>query len=172
MPAMVQETTDEALAAKAAAGDREAFETLVARYTGPLLAFCRHLMAEEAEDRVQEAFVRAFRNLGKFREPLRFSAWIHKIAQNLCIDALRARKLWEPLRRNAVSDAPPLADERLDRVEQVVSRLPAKYRAIFHYKYKLGWTSAEIADQLDTSHEDVRICLHRAIHSLREKLGT
>lgn len=62
--------------------------------------------------------------------------------------------------------------ERADRLERVIGKLPPKYRMVLHYKYRLEYTTAQIADQLETSPEDVRVCLFRAIRIIREKLGT
>ena len=63
--------------------------------------------------------------------------------------------------------------ERLEfeEVDRAMEDLPGKYRAVLHYKYELGFNAAEIAEQLGMSHENVRVCLHRAIRSLRERMS-
>lgn len=177
MSAMVleAEVTDEALAVRAAAGDHAAFEQLVRRHAGPLLAFCRRLLgdAAEAEDKVQEAFLRAYRGLDRFDPARRFSSWLYRIAQNACVDALRARREWAPLdeAEPAASHAPPLPAEASPRVAQAVGDLPARQRAVLHLKYALGLDAVEIAERLDMTPGNVRVVLHRAIKLLRERLS-
>ncbi len=172
MIAVAQAPSDEDLASQAAFGEASAFETLVRRYLAPLLAFCSHLLQDrvEAEDRVQEAFLKAYAKLGTFDPDGKFASWLFKIAQNCCIDTLRARKAWEPVENRAAPIPHEPYFERADRLERVVAELPAKYRMVLHYKYRLDYTTAEIAEQLDTSPEDVRICLFRAIRRVRERL--
>lgn len=158
--------TDEELAAQAAEGNPQAFAALVRKYSAPLLSFCAHLLRDpaEAEDRVQEALLKAYANLDLFEPTGKFSSWLFKIAQNGCIDALRARKQWE-----ALAEDPPAPAGRSVGLEVALESLPAKHRAVLQYKYQFGFSTAEIAQQLDTSPEDVRICLHRAIRRLRER---
>jgi RNA polymerase sigma-70 factor (ECF subfamily) len=163
---------DEALAREAARGDRGAFELLVRRHAGPLLAFCRGIVRDgsEAEDRVQEAFVKAYRALSRFDPARPFASWLYKIAQNVCRDALRGRKE-ASLPPGHPAPRPPLAGDALGRLDDALEVLPAKHRMVLHYKYRLGMNAAEIAAQLGLSHEDVRVTLHRAIRTLRERMS-
>src|SRR5438045_3706318 len=80
--------TDEMLAAAAREGDQEAYSLLVARYRDVALAYaCARLRhREEAEDAVQEAFVRAYMALGRFRVSECWGAWMMRILRNLCTD--------------------------------------------------------------------------------------
>lgn len=171
------EDTDEALAVRAARGDHAAFEALVRRHAGPLLGFCRRLLRDpvEAEDEVQEAFLRAFRGLDRFDPSRRFSSWLYRIAQNACVDALRARREWTPLDAE-VEPADPSAPAALGadaspHLTRVVSDLPARQRAVLHLKYTLGLDALEIAERLDMTPGNVRVVLHRAIKLLRERLS-
>lgn len=81
-------------------GNTAAFETLVREYEKPVynLALRMTGSVEDAQDMTQETFIKAFRNLGSFRADSRFSAWIYRIASNVCLDFLRARS-----RRSALS---------------------------------------------------------------------
>ncbi|MCO5166133.1 MAG: sigma-70 family RNA polymerase sigma factor [Planctomycetes bacterium] len=166
--------TDEALAARAARGDAAAFEALVRRHAGPLLAYCRRLLGDpiEAEDRVQDALIRAYRALDRFDASRRFAPWLFRIAHNGCVDALRARRAWAPLDEEAApAPAAPLAPEQSPAIAQAVADLPARHRAVLHLKYTLGLDAAEIAARLDTTPGNVRVVLHRAIKLLRERLS-
>lgn len=173
-PVVGPEVTDEALAARAARGDHAAFEALVQRHAGPLLAFCRRLLgdATEAEDKVQEAFMRAFRHLDRFDASRRFGSWLYRIAQNACVDALRARREWAPLDEvDPPGRAAPLTAEASPALTRAVSELPARQRAVVHLKYTLGLDALEIAERLDMTPGNVRVVLHRAIKTLREALS-
>jgi RNA polymerase sigma-70 factor (ECF subfamily) len=163
-------TPDEQLAVRASRGDQDAFAKLVKKHSAALVVFCRHLVGDsDAEDCVQEAFLRAHRNLGSFNPEGRFSSWLYKIAQNLCLDAMRSRDL--PDRLPGPTEHPPLPSGASDRLDDALSALPVKYRAMLYQKYRLGLNAAEIADQMQMSHENVRISLHRAIRLLRERLS-
>lgn len=166
---------DEALAARAARGDAAAFEALVRRHAGPLLAYCRRLLGgdvAEAEDRVQEAFLRAYRALDRFDAARRFAPWLFRIAHNGCVDALRARRAWAPLDDEAApAPAAPLTPEASPAIAAAVDALPARCRAVLHLKYTLGLDAAEIAARLDMTQGNVRVVLHRAIKLLRERLS-
>ncbi|REJ64513.1 MAG: sigma-70 family RNA polymerase sigma factor [Planctomycetota bacterium] len=84
--------SDEQLAVRAASGCLESFETLVARFQVPLLHFLQHRVGrrEDAEDLIQEAFLRAYRNLDRYQTKWRFSTWLFTIAHRLAINAYRS----------------------------------------------------------------------------------
>jgi RNA polymerase sigma factor (sigma-70 family) len=109
---------DEALARRAAAGDRAAFGALLDRHYPGVLRLCWRLLGgAEAEDVAQEAALRAFLDLGQLREPGRFAAWLHAIAANLARMSLRRRRthsleaLGEPPGMVAIWSAAPAPDE-------------------------------------------------------------
>ena len=161
--------TNEVLALSAARGNRDAFEELVRRHTPSLLAFCRRFSRDraEAEDRVQDAFIKAYRNLSKFDPSRSFVSWLYKIAQNACLDGIRTR---ESARPASGGGGQPISSDGEGRLDGAVASLPEKHRAILHYKYGLDMNAAEIAAQMGLTHSDVRVCLHRAIRMLRERL--
>jgi len=169
------ETPDEQLATRAKAGDVPAFELLVHRHTPGLCAFCARLLGDrtEAEDRVQEAFLRAYQNLYRFNPAYRFSSWLYKIAQNLCVDALRGKHAWGQLPEQdpSASEPEPVGYDEVDRLESAVTELPARTRAVLHYKYVLGLNATEIGRELDMTPQNVRVHLHRAIRTLRTRLA-
>jgi RNA polymerase sigma-70 factor, ECF subfamily len=84
---------DDTVVAAVRAGDEAAFATLVRRHRRELLAHCYRMLGspEEAEDRVQETFLRAWKNLGGFAGRSTFRAWLYRIATNACLDVLRDR---------------------------------------------------------------------------------
>src|ERR1700681_3860062 len=88
------ELTDLAFVAKARGGDTDAFRVLVERHSRPLfrLAFRMTGNQQDAEDVVQDSFLRAYRQLGKFDERASFGTWLYRIAANCSLDMMRARK--------------------------------------------------------------------------------
>ena len=104
-----QETTDEELIARFQNGDNYAFDLLVKRYKDPLMNFIFRFVGEknEAEDIVQETFLRLFKNKHYYKEIAKFSTWIYTIAGNLAKTELRKRK-----RRKLFSISHYMATER------------------------------------------------------------
>lgn len=84
--------SDERLALRAAGGCVESYETLVRRFQVPLLRFLRARTDADCEDLVQDTFVRAYRNLHRYRDTWRFSTWLFTIARRLCINAKRKNR--------------------------------------------------------------------------------
>src|ERR671938_565225 len=88
------ELTDAAIVARARAGDSDAYRVLVERHSRALfrLAFRMTGNESDAEDVVQESFLRAYRQLGKFDERASFGTWLYRIATNCSLDLVRSRK--------------------------------------------------------------------------------
>ena len=112
------ELTDLAFVAKARLGDADAFRALVERHGRPLfrLAFRMTGNQHDAEDVVQESFLRAWRQLGKFDERASFGTWLYRIATNCSLDVIRSRK------RRSKQEAGPEAG--LSEMEDPVLSLP------------------------------------------------
>ena len=173
--------SDEEVVARVLAGDTSLFEILMRRYNQRLFRVARGILTEdaEAEDVVQETYVRAFRELATFRGEARFSTWLTRIA---CHEALaRARK-----RRRLVSisggEPPDPPTDALGPEREVENRelhtvlreavevLPEPLRTVFCLREIEGLSTEETADALGLSIENVRVRLHRAKRSLRQKL--
>lgn len=170
---------DKADAALAAAGDTQAFERLVVRWQGRLLGlawrFCRDRAM--AEDMTQEAFVRAYRALPRFRSDAAFGTWLTSIALNTYRSALRDR----PPVPVALHAAPiPVRSDgtvaRLERQEQAetvraqVLRLPEKYRTAMVLYYFQEQDVAETARILGLGESTLKGRLHRGRELLRRRL--
>jgi RNA polymerase sigma factor (sigma-70 family) len=164
-------------------GDLSAYETLVRRYEQ--LAFrVAYLMlrdAAEAEDAAQEAFVRAYRALGRFRPDEPFRPWLLRIVANQAISGRRAAE-----RRGAVAaryerEAPVaplpspesevLGHERRDAVLRGLAQLSADDQRVLHLRYFLDLGEAEVADALGCARGTVKSRLHRALGRLRPVLA-
>lgn len=180
-PAALTTLSDEEVVERVVAGDTSLFEILMRRYNQRLFRVARSILGDEAEaeDVMQDAYVRAFRELAGFRGEARFSTWLTKIA---VYEALaRARK-----RRRLVSieggeppepPAPESGPERQveNRELQAVLRdavevLPDPLRTVFCLREVEGLSTEQTADLLGLTIENVRVRLHRAKRSLRETL--
>src|SRR3984885_11653665 len=118
------ELTDQAFVTKARAGDADAYRVLVERHSRALfrLSFRMTGNEQDAEDVVQESFLRAYRQLGNFDERATFGTWMYRIASNCSLDMVRARK-----RRNDHL-APTEGENMEDPMAQLVSHDPTPER--------------------------------------------
>jgi RNA polymerase sigma-70 factor, ECF subfamily len=174
------EVTDEALANAARAGDRDAFSRLVGRYRDIALAYafaCLH-NREEAEDAAQEAFVRAFQALDRFRVTERWASWLMRILRNLCVDILRRRRgrAQEMLDTEWPEEAPTpemyaLSAERRRELQTAIAGLPEKYRIPLLMHYVSRRTYREIAVALDVPESTVVGRMAGALRQLRRRFG-
>jgi len=162
-----------------AAGDRRAFDEIVKRHGPFALRVAVRLVADTAlaEELVQEAFVRAWAQAGRF-DPrrARFTTWLYRILANLCIDQ-RRRTRPEPLpERFDPVDPAAGAHEMLERGEQAaalsqaLAELPVRQRAAVTLIYDEGLSGAEAAQVLGLSVKAVERLLARARAHLRERL--
>src|SRR5215468_1802870 len=96
---LTQESSDEALCRRVAAGDEAAFDLLVARHQGRAYRLAWSLLrnAEDARDISQEAFLRVWEAAGRFRGDARFSTWFYRILVNACLDHKRRGRWWTRL---------------------------------------------------------------------------
>jgi len=108
------------LVTRARAGDRQAFDSLVELYTPQVYNLALRITGsrEEAEDCVQEAFLRAFSGLGRFRGQAAFSTWLYRVAVNVANDAA-ARSAREPLAASELTDSDSPDTPDLDRLGQL-----------------------------------------------------
>ena len=180
--------TDAELVARCQAGDLAAFEPLVERYRDRVWRLVNHVLRdrEDAWDCAQEAFVRAYQSLGKFRGQSAFYTWLFRIAMNLATDRLRARgaqarafgreRVPEEEWSNRAPDTalPPdeaaASAERRARIGRALESLPPKARTIIMLSDVEGLSYREIADVLDVPIGTVMSRLHHARKRLRAAL--
>jgi len=175
--------SDAALVASAQRGDRSAFEQLYLRHRDRMYTLCLNLCgdADEAQDLLQETFVRAYRGLPKFRGASQFITWLYRIALNLCHDAARRRE--RDLDRVPIETAadPQTTDvstrapgESITRVRAALGRLTRRYRIVLALRYGQSLSYQEMAELLQWSLPRVKVTLHRARSAFKEaylKLG-
>src|SRR5215217_7969713 len=148
------DSSDEALAARAAAGDAHAFEEIVARYEGRVFRLaCRLTSETDAPDVLQETFLQVYRHLPMFRGESQFGTWVYRIASNAALMHRRARArrpaeslemflprfddqgkhVATPAELQVASCADDLLDRRFlaEKARDVIGRLPDAYRDAF-----------------------------------------
>jgi RNA polymerase sigma-70 factor (ECF subfamily) len=183
--------------AAARAGDESAFAALFERHRGELRVHCYRMLGsyDEAEDLVQETFLRAWRRLDGFEGRSTFRAWLYRIATNACLDDVRTRRVL-PYDVSAPSDPSdgmpprtdiawlqPFPDRLLEPSDAAIARetielaflaaiqhLPPRQRAVLILRDVLGWPAKETAAQLDGSVASVNSALQRARVTLKEHL--
>ena len=188
---------DAGVVAAAWVGDESAFASLVERYRRELHVHCYRMLGsfEEAEDVVQETFLRAWRHRRTFEARSSFRAWLYRIATNACLDTLARRRGLE--RRSAQPSAgelpwlQPYPDRLLDEVASdddepdavvvdretielaflvAIQHLPPRQRAVLILRDVLGWSAKETAGLLEVSVAAANSALQRARAALKEHL--
>ena len=167
------------LLARVAAGESEAFRGLVDRHLPTVLAIARRMLRDdaEAEDVAQETMLRLWRNAaGLELGPNGVRPWLRRVASNLCIDRVRARRNTTVVEEVPEESAPPtqlrhLAERELGaRVDAALQALPERQRlaiTLFHYE---GMSQIEVGDVLGISDEAVESLLARARRALKVAL--
>lgn len=186
---------EDALTAAAKAGDASAFGVLVERHRRELQVHCYRMLGsfEEAEDLVQETFLRAWRKRETFEGRSSFRAWLYRIATNACLDTIKGTSRRVPRAHpHTVAEIPwlqPFPDRLLDEVATsdaepaavvvaketielaflaVIQYLPPRQRAVLILRDVLEWSASETATLLETSVASANSALQRARATLRD----
>ncbi len=179
--AEVAAASDAELARSAAAGHVGAFETLYRRHAGRVHGVIVRLVGGQgarAEDLTQEAFVRAWQALPKFRFESAVSTWLHRLAVTTALMELRSRRSGplfhddEHLLENVgMQDSAGNGTALGMDLERAVSSLPPRARAVLVLHDVEGWKHQEIAHELGMAIGSSKAQLHRARQLLRVRLG-
>jgi len=160
------------------AGQPNAYVDLVKRYHVGLIIHCEQLVKDrdEAEDIAQEAFIRAYKNLKKFKpEQSRFSTWLYKIATNLALDYLRKQKRHvrtEDIELLAEATQPAfLEEEQKNAVRAAVAKLePPEYKEVIEAYYWHGQSYTQIAQIMNKPVSTIGTYIRRAKAQLKGEL--
>ncbi len=158
----------------AIAGDRDAFETMIRTISRPLFAIAYGILQnrEEAEDAVQDAFVKAWKSRWRVRDPEKFPAWLGSIARHRAHDILRRRRsvpLDDDLNQLAAEIEPDNA-ERHAQVRSALATLPELHRSAVALRYLEQMDYATIEQTLGLTNGALRGILGRALGALRKEL--
>ena len=186
---------EQALIREAQAGDRAAFEELIHRYDRDVLRLALNLLRfpEDARDVYQEAFLKIYKNLHRFRFECSFYTWVYRIVTNVCLDHLRRRRsrpedqapepvaddealpqdFFDRQREKRVATDPErhlLGKEIGRRINAALQGLSPRERLVFELKHHQGLKLRAIGEMLGTSEETVKNSLFRATRKLRTRL--
>jgi RNA polymerase sigma-70 factor (ECF subfamily) len=180
------EMTDVAAVAKARGGDSEAFRLLVERHSRPIFRVAYRMTGNEhdADDVVQETFLRAYRQIDGFEERANFSTWLHRIAINCSLDLLRARGRHDKHQSTTGTDegeieirseAPEpdriaLSAELQQHVAAAMQRLSDNERTAFMLRHFEGMPVEEIGKTLGIQGNAAKHTIFRAVRKLRDAL--
>ena len=171
------------LVGSAQSGDRQAFDELVRRTFVDTFTLARRLTGneEDARDVVQEAYLRAWKGIGRFRGEAAFSTWLYRITANAATTSVQRRRRhraepfaddFEPIDSGAEQRISQGAEsaETLDRIGAALDELPVKLRSVVVLKDVYGLSHEAIAEELGISVSAAKVRLHRARRKLRDVL--
>jgi RNA polymerase sigma-70 factor (ECF subfamily) len=193
-PASSARVDDTILIRRSQQGDTTAFEELVRNYDRSILRLTMHLTdsTADAQDIYQETFLRAYRNIGRFRFECSFYTWIYRIVTNLCLDHLRkkqVRKEDAPVGTDASGEEYSILDQVPDgragsnpekdlmrrqlgdRINYALEKLTPRERLVFELKHYHGLKLRTVGEILRTTEETAKNTLVRATHKLRLRLA-
>src|SRR5438045_8269178 len=185
---------DTMLIREAQRGNRAAFEELVRHYDQAVLRLALHLTGteHEAQDVYQDAFLKAYKNIGRFRFECSFYTWIYRIVTNLCLDNIRKKQVrkedapvvvdsegeqYDVLAQvaDARSGANPERDlmrrELGGRISRALEKLTPRERVVFELKHYQGLKLRTVGEMLNTTEETAKNTLFRATQKLRATLA-
>lgn len=168
---------DRQLVERARSGDQDAYGILVRERARPLLGVAFRILRDQdaADDAVQAALVRMWRDLPKLRDPDRFEAWSIRVVVRASMDALRAER-WHRSIRIVPSIEPSAPDASRatslrDELDGAFRRLSPEHRAVVVLHHHLGYSIGEIAEILGVPYGTVGSRLHHALRDLRSTLA-
>lgn len=173
--------TDEELVEHCLGGDKGAYAKLVERHKRMVFNVAYRILGsmEDAEDAAQEAFLRAYLALPRFRKKSKFSTWLYSIVSNVCITKKRKKEKYanfieSPMKSgfqagNSNNNPEDILEgcEFADKVQQLVASLPAKYSVVITLRYFREFSYDEIAEALGLPIGTVKVHLFRAKEMLR-----
>ena len=162
-------------------GDRNAYDYLVTKYMKRVMSVAWGIVrnAADAEDLAQEAFVKAFQSMDRFRSGEPFGPWIFRIVTNLSLDVMKHRTKFrdeelsgdEPAARRDSASLPATTSEIGARIDQAIESLPQMQRVVARLFLVEGFEHFEIASMTALSEGTIRSHLSLARKKLREQLA-
>ena len=179
--------SDEEVVARVLAGETGTFEIIMRRYNQRLYRVARAILRNdgEAEDVMQDAYVRAYEHLDQFAGRAKFSTWLTRIAVHEALARQHRRNRYQDLEPMSKQEGDPMdrfaslalnpeqqaANSEIRRLlEEAIEKLPDAYRAIFILRDVEDMSTTDAADALEITEENVKVRLHRARALLRKSL--
>ena len=168
---------ERALVERAQRGEHEAFDAITRASAGRLYALAQLIVGEpqRAEDAMQEALVRGWRDLPSLRDPDRFDAWLDRLLVHACYDELRKRRRWDVTGSLQVSETVASEDHAAsvvarDELDRAFRRLSPEHRAVVVLRHYEDLSVPDVADRPGIAVGTVKSRLHHATNALRAAL--
>jgi len=169
------------------AGEVDLFAAIIERYQGKLFAYLYRLIGnrEEAEDLLQNVFIKAFENMQSYDAERKFSSWIYRIAHNEAVNYIKRKSLkkfisWEDitstkdkLASNSAEDGADnlwLRKEAIGEIDEAINRLPIKYKQVLILRYYSEKSYEEISEILQKPVNTVGTLINRAKKKMAEEM--
>lgn len=178
--------TDNELLKEIQKGELDKYSEVIQRYQGKLFAYLYRLIGdrEEAEDLLQDVFIKVFKNLNNYDAERKFSSWIYRIAHNEAVNHIKRKYLkkfisWEDVvsskdkLETSVEDSPDsswMRRETVKEVDEAINKLPIKYRQVLVLRYYSDKSYEEIGEILKKPVNTVGTLINRAKKKLYEEI--
>lgn len=161
-----------------ASGDVRAQEVLYRKFAPKMYGVCLRYSKDrtEAEDNLQEGFIKVFLNIQKFRHEGSLEGWIRRIMVNVSLEKFRKQNIMHPVEDVAIYEKPNFSEEILDKISanellELVQQLPPRYRMVFNLFVMEGMTHQEIGDEMKITTGTSKSNLARARDILKRKVN-
>ncbi|MBC8172944.1 MAG: RNA polymerase sigma factor [Chitinophagales bacterium] len=172
-----KQSTDQQIIEHCIAGERPAQKALYDKYSSKMMGICLRYANDyqSAEDILQEGFVKAFRNIGKFRHEGSFEGWLRRIMVNTAIEIHRRKNNMYPILEVDNIDIPLIHEDAVSMLAKedimvMVRKLSPGYRTVFNLYAIEGYSHKEIAEQLNISEGTSKSQLARARYILMKQV--
>lgn len=173
--------TDESIVGRVLGGEKQAYEVIMRRYNERLYKIARTYVKDEdaIEDILQETYVKAYENLGKFEGRSQLSTWLTRILINEALasinktsklDAFSDQIVSPDIKKVQSAEHQVIRKNMQEIIEKAIDGLPQKYSSVFVMRELEGMNIREVAHALDISEENVKVRLFRAKKALQEVL--
>ncbi|MBB6019502.1 RNA polymerase sigma-70 factor (ECF subfamily) [Paenibacillus sp. JGP012] len=154
-------------------GDKEAFASIIRNFEKPMYIYCYHILKnkEEAEDALQEIFIKVYEQIHKYRPNMTFSAWLYKIAYNYSLNQIRSRKRWFRFLDRYKYDQPEPSPQQIDSqttMKDFLNLLTTEERHIIVLRAIHRYNFNEISEIMNMKPATVR----KKYERLRKKIQT
>jgi len=158
-------------------GDVRAQEKLYRMYAPKMYGVCLRFAKDrtEAEDNLQDGFVKVFTNIGKFRHEGSLEGWVRRIMVNVSLERCRKQNLIHPVEDMGIYDSQKMSEDVLDKIAVkelvgLIQELPPRYRMVFNLFVMEGFSHQQISDLMDISVGTSKSNLSRAKDILKRKV--
>ena len=160
-----------------ASGSVHAQEKLYRLFAPKMFGVCLRYAKDntEAEDNLQDGFVKVFTNIKKFRHEGSFEGWIRRIMVNVCLEKYRKQHLLHPVEDVGIYDSPGYSEDVVDKMSadellELIQQLPPRYRLVFNLFVMEGMSHQEIGEELGITEGTSKSNLARARDILKRKV--